>query len=76
MLIAIANSLLPSKVQVQKPIKHLHHELLVEYIKTLTIEYIPHLIIIPIFNGIPKTKTIQSVMILCKRFNNQIQMFG
>ncbi len=72
----ITNNLLKYKVQVQKPIKHLHHELLVEHIKNLTIDYISHLIIILILHGIPKRKTIQSVMILCKCFNNQIQMFG
>ncbi len=53
---AIANTLLPYKVQIQKSIKHLHHELLVEHIKNLTIDYISHLIIIPILHGIPKNE--------------------
>jgi hypothetical protein len=76
MLTTISNSLLPYKLQVQKPIKHLHHELLVEHIKNLTIDCIAHLIIILIFHGIPKRKTIQSVMIVYKHPNNQIQVFN
>jgi hypothetical protein len=54
----ISNNLLPYKLQVQKLVKHLHHELLVENIKNLTINCIPHLIIILILRGIPKRKTI------------------
>jgi hypothetical protein len=54
----ITNSLLPYKLQVQELVKHLHHELVAEHIKNLTIDCIPHFIIIPIFHGIPKRKTI------------------
>ncbi len=73
----IGNSLLaPYKLQVQEPIKHLHHELLAKQINNLTIDCILHLIIIPILHGIPKRKIIQIVMIMCKQPNNQLQMFG
>jgi hypothetical protein len=72
MPIAKANSLLPYKLQMQEPVKHLHHELLAKHINNLTIECIPHLIIIPILHGIPKRKTIQTIMILCKHLDNQV----
>jgi hypothetical protein len=73
----IANSLLARyKLQVQKQIKHVYHEVLAKHINDLTIDYIPHLIIILIPHGIPKKKTIQTVMILWKHPDNQIWMFG
>jgi hypothetical protein len=58
MPIAKANSLLPYKLQMQEPVKHLHHELIAKHIKNLTIDYIPHFIIIIILHGIPKRKII------------------
>ncbi len=38
--------------------------------KNLTIEYIPYLVIYPIFDDIPKRKGIHSVMVLCKHAHN------
>jgi hypothetical protein len=66
--------IITSHAIVVETLKILHHKLLAKAIKNLKIHYIFHLILYPILDGIPKRKSIQIVMFLCKHLHNKIQM--